>query len=589
MIRSCQVNCPAGVDGDVSQAGMPAPGFRIPMGLPIPSPVIIAVLIVLRNAQLTFVSIQFSMSTDASSKMSRDVQTMKRIVSGFSSSSPRPRVRSPAGLLAKQSVAHAHAASISRASSTMNLIDGPLIVMFCISPATSVMSSRHDSTRDDISVGRMKPDEPRLNDVNALRWSSGSVPASVVFSSPRTPRIAFDASTIWSSVGLNGCSGSRLGTRKKCFNSSSPSAAFRLASSENSGPPGRPTFFDSVSIAVSSDCAFVACAAMSALMRSILAVTSPTDFDPFSISARSSASAPMRASSALAISPRAVWISFSSSAMRSSTVDMGQPHVVNEAANGLCQSGTLVFGWHAAEPVDRMNAQRAAFVAAQRVKALLDHDVNFAVVKAGVGQPFVKLGRRPQQRFDGAHARPAVGGDGDNAAFNQGCLFDPADPGGFVEQHSAFADPIADADPGQKALFHQRVGFAAQRDRQGYVAFDAQVLAVLFERGPAADALRADMVAQQRDVLGNDLAERARFDHVVDQVNVAGRRNAGEMRDFVAVRDGLRLQPAQRHVGKQHCAHPRRRWGQTIVLFPEAVKSAPADPVRGAVAGPPPR
>src|SRR5262245_8838859 len=41
-IKSCHVNMPAGVLGEVSQTGIPASGCRMPSGLPTPSPATIA-------------------------------------------------------------------------------------------------------------------------------------------------------------------------------------------------------------------------------------------------------------------------------------------------------------------------------------------------------------------------------------------------------------------------------------------------------------------------------------------------------------------------------------------------------------------
>jgi len=64
------VNCPAGVGAAVSQIGMPAAGFRIPIGIPTPDPTITASLTVFLNARCTLLSSQDSMLKPLSSSRS---------------------------------------------------------------------------------------------------------------------------------------------------------------------------------------------------------------------------------------------------------------------------------------------------------------------------------------------------------------------------------------------------------------------------------------------------------------------------------------------------------------------------------------
>ena len=118
-----------------------------------------------RVAETAFLNTHCSMLKELSWSKSDPAHTTCRDVSALISKSPKPSVKSACGLLAKQAVSHAQAESCMRALSIKNLIDGALIVTLFISPVTSVGSTRHDSTVEDISGGMMKPDDPNENDV----------------------------------------------------------------------------------------------------------------------------------------------------------------------------------------------------------------------------------------------------------------------------------------------------------------------------------------------------------------------------------------------------------------------------------------
>src|SRR5262245_4681359 len=81
--RSCQVKTPAGVALLVSHTWMPEPGVRMPVGLPLPSPISTAAANALRNAREALVSSHPSTSIAASSINARDAHVENRNSSAF--------------------------------------------------------------------------------------------------------------------------------------------------------------------------------------------------------------------------------------------------------------------------------------------------------------------------------------------------------------------------------------------------------------------------------------------------------------------------------------------------------------------------
>src|SRR5262245_46714132 len=160
-------------------------------------------------------------------------------------------------------------------------------------------------------------------------------------------------------------------------------------------------------MASSSVCTLVAPAAMSALMRSIFATTSVTDLEPFSTSARNSASAVVRSLSALPISVRVSVTCLSNSAMVSSGDMAGAFYIVKQAAHGgdggIKRRGV---GAGFAEAIHFEDANAARLFAAQQcIKSLRRNDGDFLVVETVVGEPFDDAVTRLEQRLDRAHAR----------------------------------------------------------------------------------------------------------------------------------------------------------------------------------------
>src|SRR5262245_50296134 len=148
----------------------------------------------------------------------------------------------------------------------------------------------------------------------------------------------------------------------------------------------------------------------------------------------------------------------------------------------------------------------------------------FDLIKAAISEQLIDLG------FDVDNARVAIGRKANDRTFLQQRLPDRAPAGALIDGEVLSVEHReADRQARQVAAFHQRIGLARLRHLQRKLALNDQVLALLLERSPAADDLRAIMITQHHHVrnqfairreLGFDRLERAGFDDVVVRVSV---------------------------------------------------------------------